>query len=56
MDHQNVSDRFELEQAHAYLDELGVDRVASETLMMLSLKGRIENLMQRVERDDLEPA
>lgn len=48
MNPTQVSNELELEQAHGLLDSYAVERIDVETQMMLSLKGRLEILLDRV--------
>lgn len=49
MNPQTVSNELELEQAHALLDSYAIERIDVESKMMLSLKGRLEILIERMQ-------
>ncbi len=51
MDPATVSRLYELEQAHEFLDSLEILRTEED--MLLSLKGRIERLIQQISESDL---
>ncbi len=48
MDTTDLSIKLELEQAHNFLDKNEIARVDPENLMILSLMGRIELLVQKI--------
>ncbi|MEM7262185.1 MAG: hypothetical protein AAF488_09360 [Planctomycetota bacterium] len=52
MDPRTTSMEIELDQAHATLDEYGIDRIDPTTMMILSLKGRLELLLERARSAD----
>ncbi len=52
MDSRMKSMEFELDQAHSFLDEYGIDRIDPETLMILSLRGRLDLLMERARQSE----
>ena len=47
-----ISLQHELEQAHAFLDQHEIDRVDLESLIVLSLTGRIQRLIAKLNGDD----
>ncbi|MCA8960703.1 MAG: hypothetical protein KDC38_09330 [Planctomycetes bacterium] len=52
MDPRTLSMEYELEQAHAFLDDYGIDRIDPDTLMILSLRGRLEQLLERARQSE----
>lgn len=55
MNPQAVSNELELEQAHALLDSYAIERIDVDSQMMLSLKGRLEILIERMLTTRPEP-
>ncbi len=42
----------ELEQAHALLDQYGIARIDPESMMILSVRGRLEMLLEQARQSD----
>ena len=52
MEMQARSMELEIDQAHNLLDQYGIDRIDPDSMMILSLRGRLELLIDRARLSD----